>query len=379
MLGAIGSASVYLARAVPPSRAPTTPTCAPTRSASRRTSADRSSSSPIVDNQRVEQGDLLFVVDPRPYQAALDKARAQLELTNLEIRGYEHAIGAAEALLEQREADAAYAEQYRRPRRAAARAQVRDAERRLPGRVARRSPPRRRCRRRASVPSRARNNPLKLRQIAAFGAAVRIEGEDIEDARLLAREIAEADGAYLVEDSLDLATCEGAATMGLELVRDDPSLDVVLVALGGGAMASGVGYAMRSLAGHVEVIGIQPHGAPAMALSWRKRAVVETDRIETIADGVAGRCPIPEVLDDLLVVLDDVVLVGEDSIKAGMRAIYEHAGLVVEPSAALGIAAVLEQPERFAGRRVTTILCGSNVCPADFARWVLEPALQDTN
>jgi threonine dehydratase len=221
-------------------------------------------------------------------------------------------------------------------------------------------------------------NPLKLRRIAALGAAVRLEGEDIEDARLLAREIAEADGAYLVEDSLDLATCEGAATIGLELVRDDPRLDVVLVALGGGAMASGVGYAMRSLAEHVEVIGIQPLGAPAMALSWRQGAVVETDRIETIADGVAGRCPIPEVLDDLLVVLDDVMLVSEDSIKAGMRAVHEHSGLVVEPSAALGIAAVLEEPERFAGRRVTTILCGSNVAPTDFARWVLEPALLDT-
>jgi threonine dehydratase len=178
-------------------------------------------------------------------------------------------------------------------------------------------------------------NPLKLRQIAAFGADVRLDGEDIEDARLLAREIAEADGAYLVEDSLDLGTCEDAATIGLELVRDDPRLDVVLVALGGGAMASGVGYA--------------------------------------IADGVAGRCPIAEVLDDLLVVLDDVILVNEDSIKVGMRMLYERAGLVVEPSAALGVAAVLEEPERFAGRRVTTILCGSNVGPADFARWVLEP------
>jgi threonine dehydratase len=216
-------------------------------------------------------------------------------------------------------------------------------------------------------------NPLKLRQIAAFGADVRLDGEDIEDARLLAREIAAAGRAYLVEDSLDLATCEGAATIGLELVRDDPGLDVVLVAVGGGAMASGVGYAVHSLAEHVEVIGIQPVGAPAMALSWRQRTTVETDRIETIADGVAGRCPIPEVLDDLLVVLDDVMLVREDSIKAGIRMLHEHAGLVVEPSAALGVAAVLEEPERFAGRRVTTILCGSNVGPADFARWVLEP------
>jgi threonine dehydratase len=148
----------------------------------------------------------------------------------------------------------------------------------------------------------------------------------------------------------------------------------VLVALGGGALASGVGYVMSSLADHVQVIGIQPVGAPAMALSWRHGTVVETDRIDTIADGVAGRCPIPEVLDDLLVVLGDVVLVREESIKAGMRLIHEHAGLVVEPSAALGVAAVLEEPERFAGRSVTTILCGSNVSPADFTRWVLEPA-----
>ncbi len=218
-------------------------------------------------------------------------------------------------------------------------------------------------------------NPLKLRQIAALGADIQLAGEDIEAARLLAREIAQTDGAHLVEDSLDLATCEGAATIGLELVRDDPDLEVVLVALGGGAMASGVGYVARSLADHVEVIGIQPVGAPAMALSWRQGTVVETDFIDTIADGVAGRCPIPEVLDDLLVVLDDVVLVGEDSIKAGMRAIYEHAALVVEPSAALGVAAVLEDRERFAGRRVATILCGSNVGSAEFARWVLEPAL----
>ena len=214
-------------------------------------------------------------------------------------------------------------------------------------------------------------NPLKLRQIAGFGAQVRLEGEDIEDARLLARELAAAGGAYLVEDSLDLATCEGAATIGLELVRDDAGVDVVLVALGGGALASGVAFVLHSLLENVEVIGIQPVGAPAMALSWRRREVVETDRIDTIADGVAGRCPIPEVLDDLLVVLDDVILVREDSIKTGMRLIHEHAGLVVEPSAALGVAAVLEDPDRFAGRRVTTILCGSNVEPADFARWVM--------
>lgn len=216
-------------------------------------------------------------------------------------------------------------------------------------------------------------SPLKLERIAALGAHLQLHGDDIEDARLRAREVASASGAYLVEDSLDLATCEGAATIGLEIVRDDPRAEVVLVAVGGGALASGVGYVLRALAPGAEVIGVQPAGAPAMALSWQRGTVVETERIDTIADGVAGRCPIPEVLDDLLVVLDDIVVVRESSIKLAMRMLHEHARLVVEPSAALGVAAILENRERFAGRRVTTILCGANVSPADFAAWALEP------
>lgn len=215
-----------------------------------------------------------------------------------------------------------------------------------------------------------RANPMKVERMRALGATVVLEGDDHEDARRLACELAEAPGAYLVEDSLDLRTCEGAASIGLELLEAAPEdVDVLLVALGGGALASGIGCVAKALAPHVEVIGIQPEGAPALALSWRARAVVNTDTAETIADGVAGRFPIPEVLDDILVLLDDTVLVAEDSIKAGMRLLYQHAGLVTEPSAALGVAAILENRERFAGRRVATVICGSNVMPADFARW----------
>jgi len=83
-----------------------------------------------------------------------------------------------------------------------------------------------------------------------------------------------------------------------------------------------------------------------------------------------GRRPIPAVLDDLLLVADDAVLVQEASIIAGMRMLLDHAGLVVEPSAALGIAAILEDRDRFAGRHVVTILCGSNVDLDAYHRWV---------
>ncbi|WP_049565215.1 threonine ammonia-lyase [Streptomyces sp. SBT349] len=210
----------------------------------------------------------------------------------------------------------------------------------------------------------------KLSRIRALGAGLELVDGDFDMARERAAAIARHDGVRLVEDSLDIETCEGAATIGLELVDAAPSFDTVLIALGGGALATGVGHVLKERAPGVEVICVQPLGAPAMTRSWHQRRVVTTDSTDTIADGVAGRRPLPAVLDDLLLVADDAVLVREASIVAGMRMLLDHAGLVVEPSAALGVAAVLEDRERFAGRRVVTIVCGSNVDVDAYRRWV---------
>ncbi|QKV73318.1 threonine/serine dehydratase [Amycolatopsis sp. Hca4] len=210
----------------------------------------------------------------------------------------------------------------------------------------------------------------KLERIRALGARLELVDGDHEPARERAAAIARHDGIRLVEDSLDLETCEGAATIGLELVDAGPSFDAVLIALGGGAMATGVGHVLRSRAPGTEVVCVQPAGAPAMTRSWHARRVVTTGPTDTIADGVAGRRPIPEVLADLLLVADDAVLVTETSIIAGMRLLLEHAGLVVEPSAALGIAAILEDRDRFAGRHVVTIICGGNVDLPAYRGWV---------
>jgi threonine dehydratase len=209
---------------------------------------------------------------------------------------------------------------------------------------------------------------VKLDRIRALGARLELVDGDFDLARERAAAIARSDGIRLVEDSLDIETCEGAATIGLELTGT--VFDAVLIALGGGALATGVGHVLKTLAPEVEVICVQPLGAPAMTLSWRQRRVVTTGPTDTIADGVAGRRPIPAVLDDLLLVADDAVLVSEASIIAGMRMLLEHAGLVVEPSAALGIAAILEDRDRFAGRHVVTIVCGSNVDLDAYHRWV---------
>jgi threonine dehydratase len=210
----------------------------------------------------------------------------------------------------------------------------------------------------------------KLDRIRALGAELELVDGDFEMARKRAVRIAHERGIRLLEDSLDIETCEGAATIGLELAGGESTFDAVLIALGGGAMATGVGYVLKTLVPGAEVICVQPLGAPALTRSWRERRVITTESTNTIADGVAGRFPIPEVLDDLLAVADDAILVRESSIITAMQLLLEHAGLVVEPSAALGVAAILEDRDRFDGRHVVTVICGSNVDPDAYHRWV---------
>jgi len=143
-------------------------------------------------------------------------------------------------------------------------------------------------------------NTAKIDRIRQLGAAVELVAGDIENARERAREIAAHGDAFLVEDSENLDTCEGAGTIGLELLDGFDRIDAILLALGGGALATGVGHVFKTLSPATEVVCVQPRGAPAMALSWRARSIVTTDRTDTIADGVAGRFPIPAVLVDLL-------------------------------------------------------------------------------
>ena len=209
-----------------------------------------------------------------------------------------------------------------------------------------------------------------MQRISDLGANLRLVDGDIELAKETARENAKSGHSYLIEDSENLGTCEGAATIGLELMNDAISFDSILVALGAGAMATGVGYVAKARSPSTQVICVQPSGAPGMTLSWRAKTPIETDLMNTIADGVAGRFTLPDVLDDLLEVADDALLVEESSIIEGMRLLYRHANLITEPSAALGIAALLENRQRFQGQQVASIICGGNVSLDDFQRWV---------
>jgi threonine dehydratase len=223
-----------------------------------------------------------------------------------------------------------------------------------------------------TVTASSKANPSKIERMKALGANVILVDGDIEEALAAAADLSARTGAFLVEDSKNVDTCEGAATIGLELAESAYPLDAVLISLGAGAMATGVGFVTRCLLPTVEVLCVQPEQAPAMTLSLRAGHAVDPGPPDTIADGVAGRYVLPDVLDDLGAVATDAFLVSEESIKEGMRLLYRYSGLVVEPAAALGIAAILENPEQFRGRMVATILCGSGIATADFERWVVQ-------
>ncbi len=213
-------------------------------------------------------------------------------------------------------------------------------------------------------------NPLKIERMRALGAEVVLRGEDFDAAKLAARRAAETDGGRFIEDGLELDTVEGAATMGLELLAYPEPLDALLVPLGNGAMFNGVATVMKARRPGVRMVAVGVVGAPAMIESWQQGRVVEYDAIDTIADGVAVRLPIPQALDDMRELVDDTELVSEGSILEGMRLLHRHLGVVPEPSAAVGVAALLERPERYRGRRVGTIICGGNLTAEQLQAWL---------
>jgi threonine dehydratase len=213
-------------------------------------------------------------------------------------------------------------------------------------------------------------NALKLQRMRALGARVELDGEDFDAAKLAAKRFAAHAGALMIEDSLDPATGEGAGTIALELLRSPEPIDTILVPLGNGALLAGVARVMKALRPAVRVVAVQAAGAPAMIESLRANRVIKHDRVATIADGIAVRIPVPEALGDLRGLVDDTYLVDEESILEGMRLLHRHAGIVAEPSGAVGIALLFEHPALFAGQSVATIVCGGNLTLRQMRRWL---------
>src|SRR5215212_8207372 len=217
-------------------------------------------------------------------------------------------------------------------------------------------------------------NPLKIARMRAMGARVVLAGEDFDAAKALAREAATREAARFVEDSRDPEPTEGAGTIALEWLAFPEQLDALLVPLGNGAMLAGIATVFKARRPQTRVVAVGASGAPAMVESLQSGRMVCHDRIDTIADGIGVRVPVPEALDDLRGLVDDLILVSDDGILRAMRLLHRHAGVVAEPSGAAGLAALVQDPARFAGQTVGTIICGGNLTPAQMRDWLTEPS-----
>ena len=213
-------------------------------------------------------------------------------------------------------------------------------------------------------------NALKLERMRALGARVVLHGEDFDAAKSEARRAAQESGVRFVEDGFDIETLEGAGTIGLEWLTFPEPLDALLIPLGNGALFNGVARVMKARSPKTRMIAVQAVGAPAMVESWREGRVVVRERIDTIADGIGVRVPVPQAVEDMRGLVDDAILVTEDAIIRGMRLLHRHVGIVTEPSAAVGVAALLERPEAFRDQLVGTIICGSNLTVEQMELWL---------
>lgn len=213
-------------------------------------------------------------------------------------------------------------------------------------------------------------NPLKVARMRALGATVVQQGADFDAAKDAARAHGAAHGIPFVEDGREPAIAVGAGTIAVELRAQAGAVDTLLVPLGNGALLAGVATWMRAVSPATRIVAVVASGAPAMRESLRTGVLVRTPTADTIADGIAVREPVPEALAMLAGLWDDVVAVDDATLVRAMRGLVRHAGLVVEPAGAAGVAALLAAPPGSHGERVATILCGGNVPVERLDAWL---------
>jgi threonine dehydratase len=213
-------------------------------------------------------------------------------------------------------------------------------------------------------------NPLKVERMRALGAEVRLVGENFKVAHTAAKTFAAETGARLIEDGRVPAITEGAGTIGLEMLRWEEPFDAILVPLGDGALLAGVARWVKAQRPATQMIGICASGAPAMERSWRARRAEELGQAETIADGISVQNPYPEAVADIVGLADDILLVEDHALVSAMQLAHRELGVVLEPSGAAGLAALMTHRERFKGQLIGTILTGGNVTAEQMRQWL---------
>jgi threonine dehydratase len=202
-------------------------------------------------------------------------------------------------------------------------------------------------------------NPVKVASMRGLGAELVLHGRDYDDAREHCERLAREHGFRYVHSGNEPLLISGVATQTLEILEEQPEIDVIVVPIGGGSGAAGACVVANAVNPAVRVIGVQSEAAPAAFRSWQERRLVE-DRMETFAEGLATRTAfeLPQMI--LWQLLDDFMLVSDEAIRAAQALMIETTRNLVEAAGAAPLAAALTLRDEIIGRRVALILSGGN-------------------
>jgi threonine dehydratase len=202
----------------------------------------------------------------------------------------------------------------------------------------------------------------KVEATRAYGARVVLHGTTVDDALAHAREQASQGDAHLVPPFDDPLVIAGQGTVGLELAAEAPTVETVLVPVGGGGLLAGVAVALRARRPDVRIIGVEAAGAAAMRASLDRGHAVTLDAVHTIADGIALKSPSALTLAHVEALVDDVITVTDEEIGRTLVLVLERCKAVVEPAGVVGLAALLSGRVDGAGPALA-VLSGGNVDP----------------
>jgi threonine dehydratase len=201
---------------------------------------------------------------------------------------------------------------------------------------------------------------VKAQRTASFGAEVVLTGANFAEASAEIPRLIATRGLTLVHPFDDDLVIAGQGTVGLEMLGTRPDLDTLVVAIGGGGLIAGVATVARALHPGVEVIGVQSDRYPSMAKSFGKWDG-DVPGGASIAEGIAVAIPGEKTRRHVVALVDDIVVVPEHRIETAIALLLQIEKTLCEGAGAAGLAAVLDNPERFRGKRVGLILCGGNI------------------
>lgn len=202
---------------------------------------------------------------------------------------------------------------------------------------------------------------IKVARTRHLGATVELHGTTLAEAASRAHQLTDEQGRTFVHPFDDPLVIAGQGTVGLELVADHPDLDAIIVPVGGGGLISGMAIAAKAKAPAIEIVGVQTELYPSMVAAYRGEELASGG--STMAEGIAVAKAGSLTQQVVRHYVDDMLIVSERGIEDGVNLLLEIEKVVSEGAGAAGIAALIDHPARFAGKKVGIVLSGANIDP----------------